>query len=82
VVGLDREHACTGVAERHRERPESGADLEHAVAGSDAGVGDDRASEVRVGEEVLAEPLRGPEAVAGGEILQVRAAEAAGGPTR
>jgi hypothetical protein len=47
------------------------------VAGRDAGVGDDRAGEVGVGEEVLAEPLGRPDAMARGDRLQIRAAEAA-----
>jgi hypothetical protein len=77
VVGLDREHARPRAGERDRERPQAGTDLEDAVAGADARVRDDRAGEVRVGEEMLAEPLRGTEAVPGGERLQVRAAKAA-----
>jgi hypothetical protein len=49
---------------------------------ADPGIGDDRAGEVRVGEEVLTESLRRSEAVASGEPRQVRAAEPDAGLTR
>ena len=78
AVGLDRQDRAPAAASATVSQAQARADLEDALAGRDAGVGDDRAGEVRVGEEMLAESLRGPESVAGGEVLQVRAAEAAG----
>ena len=57
LVELEREHARAGVRQRERERADSRADLDHVVAGFDAGVTDDAARGVGVREEVLAERL-------------------------
>ena len=74
-VGFDREDVTARLGERDGERSEAAPDLQDAVAGTDAGVRDDRAREVGVGEEVLAERLGRADAVTGGEILQRGAAE-------
>jgi hypothetical protein len=67
AVELDGEHLGSRLGERDRERPQPGTDLEDAVAGTDAGVGDDRPGEVRVGKEVLSERLRRRDPVTDGE---------------
>ena len=59
-----------GLGERDRQGPETRADLDDAIAFTDAGIGHDRAGEVRVGEEVLAPDLGRPDPVARREILQ------------
>ena len=68
AIELNREHLRAGRGERQRERPEPGADLNHAIASGDAGVGGDRARQVRIDQEVLAERLRGADAVTPGEL--------------
>jgi hypothetical protein len=54
-VDLHREHLCTDGCQCDRERSETGADLDHEIAGADARVGRDRSGEVGVDQEVLAE---------------------------
>ena len=57
AVDLDRVHVSRGRgASRSVSTPSPAADLEHDVAGLEVGVADDRVEQVRVGEEVLAEP--------------------------
>jgi hypothetical protein len=63
--------------QRDRDRAEPGPDLQDAVARAHPGVGDEGAGEVRVGEEVLSEGLRGADPVALGEGPQRRAARRA-----
>ena len=77
-VELDGEHVGAGVGDRDGERAEPGPDLHHSVARRHTGVGDDRAREVRIDQEVLAERLRGADAVAGGEVADRAGAEPAG----
>jgi hypothetical protein len=76
VVHLDREDPGARLGERDRQRPETGADLEDPIALPNAGIGHDRAGEVRVGEEVLAPDPGRPDPVARREVLQLGAAEA------
>ena len=77
MVHLDREDPGPGLGERDRQRPEAGAHLDDPIALPNAGIGHDRAGEVRVGEEVLAPDPGGPDPVARREVLQLGAAEAA-----
>ena len=62
AVDLDRRHRRPGLGERQRQRAETGADLDHVVAGADAGQAGDAADGVRVGDEVLAEVAAGRQA--------------------
>ena len=55
TVELQRGHLRSRTGERDGERSHAGSDLEHPVAGADAGERDDPARGVGVGEEVLAE---------------------------
>jgi hypothetical protein len=72
AIELERDHLRTGLRERDGERSDTGADLEHAVVGTDVGKAHDLAREVRVGEEVLPQrPARS--AVVSGEEVTHRA---------
>ena len=75
TVTFDREDPTPRVGQRDRERAEPGTDLEDGVAGTDACIRDDRASEVRIGQEVLTQPFRRPDPMPRGEILQRGAPE-------
>jgi hypothetical protein len=75
VIHLDRQDPGSRLGERDRQGSETGADLEDPIAFANAGIGHDRAGEVRVGEEVLAPDLGGPDPVALGEVFQLGAAE-------
>jgi hypothetical protein len=78
-IELNGEHAGAGRRERHREGPEPGADLDDVVGRPDLGVGRDRAGEVGVDQEVLAERSRGPDRVTSREVPDRPGAEPAGG---
>ena len=57
-IELDRQHALGArVGQRRRQRPEPRPDLDHAHPRPDPGVARDRAGEVRIQQEVLAERL-------------------------
>ena len=58
------------IREGHRERPQPRADLEHAIARFDPGVGHDASRQVGIHEEVLAERFLRPDPVTGCEIPQ------------
>jgi len=77
AVELEREDLAPGGRQRDGERAEPGTDLQDAVARSDPGVGDDRAREVRVDQEVLPERLGWPDAVSLGEVAEGGPAEPA-----
>ena len=81
-IHLDGEHLGAGLGERSRERAEAGADLDHAIAGTDAGIGRDRAGEVRIDQEMLSERSLRPDAVPLGERTQRASAERAGRSSR
>jgi hypothetical protein len=60
AVELDREDPASRLGEGNRQRAEAGTDLQDRVVRTDARIGDDRAGEVGIDEEVLAErPGRG-----------------------
>jgi hypothetical protein len=67
TVQLDGDDVAPGVGQRERQRAEPRTDLEDGVAGADAGIEDDRAREVRIGEEVLTERSGRGDAVPLGE---------------
>jgi hypothetical protein len=67
AVELDREDLGAGPGERDREGPEPSPDLEDAVTEPDARVARDRAREVRIDQEMLAERLRRDDPVPAGE---------------
>jgi hypothetical protein len=75
MVHLDREDPGSRPGERDREGPETGADLDDPIAFPNAGIGHDRAGEVRVGEEVLSPDPGRPDPVTRREVLQLGAAE-------
>lgn len=77
MVHLDREDPGSRLGERDRQGPEAGADLDDPIAFPNAGIGNDRPGEVRVGEEVLAADPGRSDPVARREVLQLGAAEAA-----
>src|SRR5262249_56899252 len=56
AIELDRVDVGRRICEPPGQHPLAGADLEDDVAGVELGVADDRVEQVRVGEEVLAEP--------------------------
>jgi hypothetical protein len=76
VVHLDREDPRARLRERERQGPQTGADLDDPITFPNAGIGHDRAGEVRVGEEVLAPDPGRTDPVARREVLQLGAAEA------
>ena len=57
AVELDRAHVRAGVAQRERQRTETGPDLDHVVAGLHAREPHDVRGHVGVGEKVLTERL-------------------------
>jgi hypothetical protein len=70
AVELHGQHVAPGLAERDGDRAEPGPDLDDAVTTAHAGVGDDRAGQIRVGDEVLPERLRRADPVTLGERPQ------------
>ncbi len=74
-IHLDGEYVGAGLGERSRERAEAGADLDDVIARTDAGIGRDRASEVRIDQEMLSERSLRPDAVPVGERTQRARAE-------
>jgi hypothetical protein len=67
TIELDREDLGPRARERDGERAEPGANLDDRYTRRGARIGGDRAREVRIGEEVLPEALRRPDAVACGQ---------------
>ena len=61
-----------GLGQRQRQRAQPGADLDHAIAGTDAGQAGDAAHRVRVGHEVLAERAPGGQAVGRQQVAHRR----------
>jgi hypothetical protein len=68
AIQLDRHHLASGLGEGDGEGAESGTHLHDPVPRADTGVGDDRAGQVGVDQEVLPERLRGPDPVTAGEV--------------
>ena len=71
-LNFDRQHARPGRGERHRQRPQAGADLHDPVPRGHPRVGHDGPREVRVDQEVLSEGLGGRDAVAPGQVSDSR----------
>ncbi len=65
LVDLICDHARTRLGQRHRQSPGPGAYLDYLVSTTDTGNGDDLPGHVSVRQEMLAEPLRGPQAMLG-----------------
>ena len=63
TVDLHRRHRRPGLGQRQGQGPEAGADLDHVVAGADAGQAGDAAHGVGVGHEVLPQRPAGVQAV-------------------
>ena len=63
AVGLHRHHPGPGLGQGQGQGPEAGPDLEHLVAGPDAGQAGDAADRVGVSDEVLPEGPAGPQPV-------------------
>ena len=64
AVDLDGHDLGTRIGQGHGERAQSGADLDHRVAGADPGQPDDLAHGVGVDQEVLPQRPAGAEPVA------------------
>ena len=75
AIELEGQNLGARPCEGDGERTEPSTDLHDTVAGPDLRVGDDRACEVRVREEVLAERLRRADPVTIRELLQRGAPE-------
>ena len=77
-VELDRDHVGTARVERERERTETRPDLDHPNAGTDPGVPDDRARDVRIEQEMLSERSARGDPVPVREIPELRRSEPPG----